>query len=58
LSRMSLNHENLIFRDGNQNTRAVLGQAELTDKAGSTIIRPPSSLVLFDETGHMKWSAP
>ena len=39
--------------------RAVLGPTELkhTD-TGSTEIRAPSSLVLFDEDGNVVWSAP
>lgn len=43
---------------GLERTRAVLGHTRLTDKTGSTITRPPSSLVLFDKDGHVKWRAP
>jgi len=38
---------------------AVLGKIELkNDRTGSTEIRAPSSLVLFDEEGKVLWSAP
>jgi hypothetical protein len=48
----------LALHDKYNKTRCVLGQTELIDKTGSRIIRPPSSLVLFDKNGHVKWSAP
>jgi hypothetical protein len=50
---------NLKLYDDKKNLRAVLGPAEFKDKrTKSTIIRPVSSLVLFDEKGNAIWSAP
>jgi hypothetical protein len=48
----------MALKDERGKSRAVLGHITLTDKTGSTIIRPPSSLVLFDEDGSVKWSVP
>lgn len=49
----------LSVQDNARRLRAVLGTTELkhTD-TGSTEIRAPSSLVLFDEKGKVLWSAP
>ncbi|MCH7805435.1 MAG: hypothetical protein IH937_15310 [Acidobacteria bacterium] len=45
--------------DEDGNNRAVLGSTELKiTRTGSTEIRAPSSLVLFDEEGKVLWSAP
>ncbi len=38
--------------------RAILGVTSLTPPTGSTEIRTPSSLVLFDEEVNVVWSAP
>jgi hypothetical protein len=39
--------------------RAALGTTKLKDKkTGSTVIQPPSSLILFDEKGDVMWLAP
>jgi len=47
----------LSFSD--PNTRTVLGTTQLKHPdTGSTEIRAPSSLVLFDEDGKVLWSAP
>jgi len=41
------------------NIRVSIGATSLTDyQTGSTIIRPVSSLVLFDKEGRVVWSAP
>jgi len=49
----------LTLTDEESNTRAVLGSTELKiTRTGSTEIRAPSSLVLFDEEGNVVWSAP
>jgi len=50
---------NIRLLDQDHNLRVVLGTTELkhTD-TGSTEIRAPSSLVLFDEEGKVVWSAP
>jgi hypothetical protein len=43
----------------NGKERVVLGGTELKDdKTGSTIIRPPTSLVFINEKGKVIWSAP
>ena len=48
---LKINDENLA--------RAVLGTVRLSNnRTGSTEIRAPSSLVLFDEEGKVVWSAP
>jgi len=45
--------------DQKNRIRAVLGTTRLTHPdTGSTEIRAPSSLVLFDEDGNVVWSAP
>ncbi len=49
----------IILVDEHANYRAVLGSTQLTHPdTGSTEIRAPSSLVLFDEYGNVVWSAP
>ena len=49
----------LEFTDDNTKTRLALGRIELKHPdTGSTEIRAPSSLVLFDEEGKVLWSAP
>jgi len=54
-----LGAERLALFDSDENLRAALGATNLkhTD-TGSTEIRAPSSLVLFDEEGNVVWSAP
>jgi len=50
---------NLSLLDKKGDTRAVLGRTTLDNtRTGSTEIRAPSSLVLFDEEGNVVWSAP
>jgi len=50
---------NITIADPNGNERAILGTIRLTHPdTGSTEIRAPSSLVLFDEEGKVVWSAP
>jgi len=50
---------NLSLLDKKGDTRAVLGRTTLDHtRTGSTEIRAPSSLVLFDEEGNVVWSAP
>jgi len=44
--------------DSRHAPRAILGVTSLTPPTGSTEIRTPSSLVLFDEDGNVVWSAP
>ena len=44
--------------DSRHAPRAILGVTSLTPPTGSTEIRAPSSLVLFDEEGDVVWSAP
>jgi len=44
--------------DSRHAPRAILGVTSLTPPTGSTEIRAPSSLVLFDEEGKVVWSAP
>jgi len=44
--------------DSRHAPRAILGVTSLTPPTGSTEIRAPSSLVLFDEEGNVVWSAP
>ncbi len=44
--------------DSRHAPRAILGVTSLTVPTGSTEIRAPSSLVLFDEDGDVVWSAP
>ena len=49
----------IILVDEHANTRAVLGSTQLKHPdTGSTEIRAPSSLVLFDEEGNVVWKAP
>jgi len=49
----------LSFYDNKGNLRVALGPTELKHPdTGSTEIRAPSSLVLFDEDGKVVWSAP
>jgi len=49
----------LELYDSTGDLRAVLGSTELkNNRTGSTEIRAPSSLVLFDEEGKVVWSAP
>jgi len=49
----------LEIHDKESNVRAVLGTAKLKNKdTGSTEVRAPSSLVLFDEEGKVLFSAP
>jgi len=49
----------LVLSDKRLKERAVLGTTELKNtRTGSTEIRAPSSLVLFDEEGKVVWSAP
>ena len=50
-------HIQLFDKEGRK--RAVLGTTDLKNmKTGSTEIRAPSSLVLFDEKGSVVWKAP
>jgi len=50
---------NISLQDIEGNVRAVLGTTQLKHPdTGSTEIRAPSSLVLFDEEGNVVWSAP
>ena len=50
---------NISLHDKKGNLRAVLGTTQLKHPdTGSTEIRAPSSLVLFDEEGNVVWSAP
>ena len=44
--------------DSRHAPRAILGVTSLTPPTGSTEIRSPSSLVLFDEEGKVVWSVP
>ena len=49
----------LSLYDDEQRPRAVLGTTRLKHPdTGSTEIRAPSSIVLFDEEGKVLWSAP
>jgi len=58
-TRVQVNEEGVIVRDESARSRAVLGTTELKHSdTGSTEIRAPSSLVLFDEEGKVVWSAP
>jgi len=53
------NEPSLNLYDEVGNLRVALGPTELKNtRAGSTEIRAPSSLVLFDEEGKVVWSAP
>jgi len=54
-----LGDDHLYLFDDEQRPRAVLGTTELKHPdTGSTEIRAPSSIVLFDEEGKVVWSAP
>jgi len=63
-SRINLSFSNegipkIELLDQDNKIRAVLGTTELKNTStGSTEIRAPSSLVLFDEEGKVAWSAP
>ncbi len=53
------NEPSLNLYDEVGNLRVALGPTELKNtRTGSTEIRAPSSLVLFDEEGKVVWSAP
>jgi len=57
-SRVKISPSSIEVWDG-LDTRAVLGTTQLKHPdTGSTEIRAPSSLVLFDEEGNVVWSAP
>jgi len=56
--RLLRNKPTLTLSDSGD-TRAIIGTTELkNNRTGSTEIRAPSSLVLFDEDGDVVWSAP
>lgn len=48
----------LKFYDSKYHLRVALGPTRLVNAKGSTIIKPISSLVLFNENGSVIWSAP
>ncbi len=55
----SIGRPHLALKDDKDNTRAILGSTSL--KHTQTVIggkRPPSSLVLFNQTGEVIWKAP
>jgi len=55
----SLAGPSVSLSDVNDRLRARIGEIELKHpRTGSTEIRAPSSLVLFDEEGNVVWSAP
>ena len=57
--RVWIDERGVSVRDKSNRNRAVLGTTQLTHpNTGSTEIRAPSSLVLFDEDGNVVWSAP
>jgi len=57
--RVWIDERGVSVRDKSNRNRAVLGTTQLTHpNTGSTEIRAPSSLVLFDEDGNVVWKAP